>query len=64
MREKRLGYVDLNSKELKSISYAQFVNVDGLTMHGTLKSKTIVKNFCNKLNKAKVYEVILREVKK
>lgn len=63
MKEKRIGYVDLNKDEFKLINESTLEDDTGFICKYSIKSKKIAKEYCNKENKAKVYEVILREVK-
>ena len=64
LKEIKLGmYVDFNKTELKDLSGVHFYNKKHFVCKCSLKDKDLIKEFCNKLNKAKVYEVVLREVK-
>lgn len=63
MKEKIIGYVDLNKTELKKCHGVDFYYKQGVLFKASLRSKKLTKEFCNKLNRARVYEIILREVK-
>lgn len=62
-KTKTIGYVDMNKTEIKKCNGVDFYYKDGVLFKASLKSKELTKQFCNKLNRAKVYEIILREVK-
>jgi hypothetical protein len=60
---KIIGYVDLNNKELKDLDSLDLYTKKGILFKTSSHSKRFIKQFCDKLNKAKVYAVILVEVK-
>jgi len=63
MKEIKLGYVDLNKTEIKKLGVVDFNDKKSRLYRASSESKELASKFCNKLNKAKVYEIILREVK-
>lgn len=63
MKEIKLGFIDLNKTEIKRMGLVEFYNRDRLMFKQSSEFKFLIEEFCNKVNKAKVYEIILREVK-
>ena len=64
MKEIKLGlYVDFNKTEIKNLDGVDFYDKKHYLFRSSLKSKDLTEEFCTKVNKAKVYEIILREVK-
>lgn len=64
MKQHVIGYVDLTRNEIKYIFYVLPISYKGSTMQATNKSKSLVKHFITKENKARLYKVVLIEVKK
>jgi hypothetical protein len=63
MKEIKLGYVDFNKTETKKLGFVDFNDKKSRLYRTSSEKKELASKFCNKLNKAKVYEIILREVK-
>lgn len=63
-KEITIGYVDLNEKERKSIAVIELINKRGLLFRQSGKCKGFIKQFINKTNKAKLYKIVLKEIKK
>lgn len=58
-----IGYVDLTDRELRKTDMIDMINDDGLLFKTSSKSKSFVKEFINKTNKAKLYKVVFKEIK-
>lgn len=61
MKSKTIGFVDLNSKEIRMKFTASFYNKKGLLYRDSMSKKQC--RYFNKKDGSKMYEVILMEVK-
>lgn len=63
-KETTVGYIDLTDKELNNLRFIEVTNNKGITTRQSNKSKRFIKKFINKTNKAKLYKITIKEIKK